>query len=159
GLSLGLQSKDLMIALLIVQFVGFPAAIAFGRIGGAIGSKRAIAIAIVVYVGVTVFAAQMRTAGEFYAMAVVIGLVQGGVQALSRSLFSRLIPASEAAELFGFYNMLGKFAAIIGPALMGWVGVLTGSPRISILSISVLLLAGGGLLLLVDDRPNRGPAA
>jgi MFS transporter, UMF1 family len=158
GLSLGLQSKDLMAALLIVQFVGFPAAIVFGRVGAAIGSKRAIAIAIAVYVGVTVFAAQMRTAGEFYAMAVVIGLVQGGVQALSRSLFSRLIPASEAAELFGFYNMLGKFAAILGPALMGWVAVLTGSARISILSIAILLLAGGGLLLFVDDRPEQRPA-
>ena len=97
----------------------------------------------------------MRTATEFYLMAVVIGLVQGGVQALSRALFSRLIPAHEAAELFGFYNMLGKFAAILGPALMGWVAVLTGSARISILSIAALLLAGGGLLLLVDDRARE----
>jgi MFS transporter, UMF1 family len=156
GLSLGLQSKDLMTALLIVQFVGFPAAIGFGYIGGAIGTKRAIVLGIAVYVGVTIFASQMQTAGEFYAMAVVIGLVQGGVQALSRALFSRLIPAHEAAELFGFYNMLGKFAAILGPALMGWVGVLTGSARTSILSIALLLLAGGGLLLLVDDR-TRDP--
>ena len=156
GLSLGLKSKDLMTALLIVQFVGFPAAIAFGRLGGAIGTKRAIGIAIAVYVGVTVFAAQMKTAGEFYAMAVVIGLVQGGVQALSRALFSRLIPASEAAELFGFYNMLGKFAAILGPTLMGWVAVTTGSARASILSIAILLLAGGGLLLLVEE-PARAP--
>src|SRR5262249_20163439 len=97
GLSLGLPSKSLMIALLIVQFVGFPAAIVYGRIGGAIGTKRAIVLGIAVYVGVTVMAARMTTAAEFYALAVVIGLVQGGVQALSRSLFSRLIPEREAA--------------------------------------------------------------
>jgi UMF1 family MFS transporter len=151
GLSLGLQSKSLMIALLIVQFVGFPAAIAYGRLGSKIGTKRAIALGIGVYIGVTVMASLMRTAAEFYALAVVIGLVQGGVQALSRSLFSRLIPEREAAELFGFYNMLGKFAAILGPVLMGWVAVLTGSARLSILSISLLLIAGGGLLLLVRD--------
>ena len=147
------SSDLLMIALLIVQFVGFPAAIVYGRIGGAIGTKRAIALGLAVYVGVTVMAAQMTTAAEFYALAVVIGLVQGGVQALSRSLFSRLIPEREAAELFGFYNMLGKFAAILGPVLMGWVGVLTGSARLSILSVSILLIAGGGLLLLVRDTP------
>jgi UMF1 family MFS transporter len=159
GLSLGLPSKSLMIALLIVQFVGFPAAIVYGRIGGAIGTKRAIALGIAVYIGVTVMAAQMTTAAEFYALAVVIGLVQGGVQALSRSLFSRLIPEREAAELFGFYNMLGKFAAILGPVLMGWVAVLTGSARLSILSVSILLIAGGGLLLLVRDTRADGANA
>ena len=159
GLSLGLQSKDLMTALLIVQFVGFPAAIGFGRLGVAIGSKRAIGIAIAVYVGVTVFAAQMQTAGEFYAMAVVIGLVQGGVQALSRSLFSRLIPVSEAAELFGFYNMLGKFAAVLGPTIVGVTAVMTGSPRVAILSLLVLFISGAWLLSKVQAPPSRAVAA
>ncbi|HEX2677819.1 MAG TPA: MFS transporter, partial [Polyangiales bacterium] len=79
------------------------------------------------------------------------GLVQGGVQALSRSLYSRLIPADEAGEFFGFYNMLGRFSAVIGPVLMGGVGLLTGSPRLSILSIALLLLAGGALLLRVNE--------
>ena len=94
---------------------------------------------------------------EFYALAVTVGLVQGGVQALSRSLYSRLIPRDRAAEFFGFYNMLGKFAAVIGPVLIGWIGVLTGSPRVGILSIVVLFVAGGACLFFVDEE--RGTAA
>ena len=85
-------------------------------------------------------------------LAIAVGLAQGGVQALSRSLYSRLIPANEAAEFFGFYNMLGKFAAIVGPTLMGVVSVATGSARLSILSVTVLLFLGGALLLRVDER-------
>lgn len=150
GLSLGFESTNLIIALLITQFVGFPAAIVFGRIGERIGSKRGILIGIAVYIGVTLLGYGMETVAEFYALAVIIGLVQGGVQALSRSLYSRLIPKDEAAEFFGFYNMLGKFAAILGPAIMGWVAWLTGSPRLSILSIAVLFVAGGALLMRVE---------
>jgi UMF1 family MFS transporter len=81
----------------------------------------------------------------------VLGLVQGGVQSLSRALYSRLIPPDEAAEFFGFYNMLGKFAAVIGPSMMGVVGLLKGSPRVSILSLIILLVAGGYLLLRVPE--------
>ena len=92
---------------------------------------------------------------EFYALAIVIGLVQGGVQALSRSLFARLIPAEQAAELFGFYNMVGKSAAVIGPILMGWLGVLTGDPRFAILSLLVLFVAGFALLTLVRLPPDK----
>ena len=92
------------------------------------------------------------SSGEFYILAVAIGLVQGGVQALSRAFYSRIIPASRAAEFFGFYNMLGKFAAVIGPILMGLVGVATGNPRHSILSIVVLFLAGGIILYFGDEK-------
>jgi UMF1 family MFS transporter len=155
GLSLGLPSNSLIIALLITQFVGFPAAIVFATMASRIGTRRGIALGLVVYVGVTIFGFFMTTAGEFYALAVVIGLVQGGVQALSRSYFSRLIPAEEAGEFFGFYNMLGKFAAVIGPALMGIVGVLTGSPRYAILSLVVLFAAGGFLLMRVEPTAAR----
>jgi UMF1 family MFS transporter len=157
GLSLGLPASSLTIALLIVQFVGFPAALVFGRLGEAIGSKRAILIAIAVYVGITVWGYVMDSAAEFYALAVMVGLVQGGVQALSRSFYSRLIPPAEAGEFFGFYNMLGKFAAIVGPTLMGVVSLWTGSARLSILSISVLLVGGGALLLLVDEPRSEAP--
>ncbi|HET8932596.1 MAG TPA: MFS transporter [Polyangiales bacterium] len=149
GLSLGLPSQSLIIALLITQFVGFPAAIVFAKLAGRIGTRSSILIGIAVYCGVTIFGYFMTTAAEFYALAIVIGLVQGGVQALSRSLYSRLIPAEEAGEFFGFYNMLGKFAAVIGPMLMGYVGVLTGSPRKAILSLLVLFIAGAVLLLRV----------
>jgi UMF1 family MFS transporter len=94
----------------------------------------------------------MDSSWEFYALAVTIGLVQGGVQALSRSFYARLIPPERSAEFFGFYNMLGKFAAVVGPALMGIVGVATGSPRLAILSILVLFLGGGALLLFVKRQ-------
>ncbi|MDH5671246.1 MAG: MFS transporter [Myxococcales bacterium] len=149
GLALGFDSGSLITALLLTQFVGFPAAIAFGWLGQRVGSRRGILLGLAVYLGVTVYGYALETEAEFYGLAVVIGLVQGGVQALSRAFYSRLIPAEEAAEFFGFYNMLGKFAAILGPALMGWVSVATGSPRLSILAIALLFLAGGALLLRV----------
>jgi MFS transporter, UMF1 family len=152
GLSLGLPASSLTAALLITQFVGFPAALAFGRLGDAIGTKRAVLLGLGVYLGITYFGYAMRTEREFFVLAFVLGLVQGGVQALSRALYSRLIPPSEAGEFFGFYNMLGKFAAILGPSMMGVVGVWTGSARLSILSLSVLFLAGATLLFLVDER-------
>jgi UMF1 family MFS transporter len=151
GLSIGLPSSSLIIALLITQFVGFPAAIAFGQIGSRIGTRRGILIGIAVYVFVTIWGYHMDSAAEFYGLAAVIGLVQGGVQALSRSFYSRLVPPEEAAEFFGFYNMLGKFAAVLGPLLMGGVALLTGNPRLSILSLIVLLVAGGVLLLRVPE--------
>jgi UMF1 family MFS transporter len=158
GLSLGLPSQSLIIALLITQFVGFPAAIVFSRLARHFGTKNSILGGIVIYIGVTVFGYFMTTAAEFYALAVVIGLVQGGVQALSRSYFSRLIPEAEAGEFFGFYNMLGKFAAVIGPALMGLVGLLTHSPRTSILSLVILFVGGGVLLMRVQEPGPRTPA-
>ena len=152
GMSLGFDSDSLIVALLITQFVGFPSALAFGWIGGRIGTKKAILIGLSVYAVVTVWATFMNSVIEFYGLAVVIGLVQGGVQSLSRSLYSRIIPPDQAAEFFGFYNMLGKFAAIIGPLLMGGLSILTGSPRISILSIIVLFVSGGILLCFVDEK-------
>jgi UMF1 family MFS transporter len=123
GMSLGFASSDLILALLIVQFVGFPAALAFGWLSQKWGVRQAIYLAIVTYMGITVWGTMMRHKTEFYLLAVVIGLVQGGIQALSRSYYARLIPEEKAAEFYGFYNMLGKFAAIIGPALMGIVGL------------------------------------
>lgn len=157
GLSLGLEPGALIVALLITQFVGFPATLVFGRLGTRLGSKRAILLGIGVYVGITVWGYFMDSEAEFYALAVVVGLVQGGVQALSRSFYSRLIPPDAAGEFFGFYNMLGKFAAIVGPTLMGVVSLSTGSARLSILSVSLLLIGGGLLLTRVHER-TAGPA-
>ncbi|MFA7388184.1 MAG: MFS transporter [Thiohalobacteraceae bacterium] len=160
GLSLNFPANSLITALLITQFVGFPAAIAFGRIGDRIGARRGILLALAVYVAVTTWGAFMSVVWEFYLLAAVIGLVQGGVQSLSRSLFARLIPARRSGEFFGFYNMLGKFAAVLGPALMGWIGVLSGSPRLGILSVLVLFLLGAILLMRVDlERGMRDAAA
>ncbi len=151
GLSLGFNQNDLILALLLTQFTGFPSALLFGRIGSRFGAKAGILAGLLIYVLVTVWASVMTTAAEFYYLAVLIGLAQGGVQALSRSLYARMIPAGRSAEFFGFYNMLGKFAAIVGPVLMGWIGVLSGNPRTGILSLLILFTAGAVLLLKVKE--------
>jgi UMF1 family MFS transporter len=158
GSSIGIGDSDLIQALLIVQFVGFPSAIAFGKIGERLGAKAGIQICIAVYLGVSVWGYFMTRPAEFYALAVIVGLVQGGVQALSRSFYARLIPPDKAAEFFGFYNVLGKFAAVIGPSLMGWVGLLTGNARYSILALSVLFIGGSALLLKVDETQGERAA-
>ena len=177
GISIGFESNDLIIALLIVQFVGFPAALIFGRLGERWGVRPSIFLAIIVYIAVTIWGTMMREKYEFYVLAIVIGLVQGGIQALSRSYYSRLIPKNQAAEYYGFYNMLGKFAAIIGPALMAVVGLtmrnvlMPESPtaeqlievgqdasRWSIASIIVLFVIGGTLLFFVDEEKGRAEA-
>ena len=154
GKSLGFDSGKLIKALLITQFVGFPAALVFGKIGERIGARRGIFIALAVYLGVTVWGYRMKSANEFFGLAITIGLVQGGVQSLSRSLYARLIPKDKAGEFFGFYNMLGKFAAVLGPTLMGLVGVMTGNPRLSIFAVAALFIAGGTLLYFVKE-PER----
>ena len=155
GLSLGFNSNDLIVALLIVQFVGFPAALVFGHIGAKRGPKQGIMLAIFAYLMILLWAYRMQAIWEFSLLAAAIGLVQGGIQALSRALYARLIPCSQSAEFFGFYNMLGKFAVVLGPVLMGWVGVLFHDSRLSILSIAVLFIAGGILLHRVDVQAGR----
>lgn len=153
GLALGFPSDSLIKALLLVQFVSFPAAIGFGYLAGAIGTKRALYLGLAVYVTVTIWAYFMQTERQFYWMAVAIGLVQGGVQSLSRSYFARLIPRGQAGEFFGFYNMLGKFAAVLGPLTVGVVGSATGNPRLAILAL-IAFFVGGGLLLLRVRTPE-----
>jgi UMF1 family MFS transporter len=174
GMSLGFDSNDLIVALLIVQFVGFPAALGFGKLGQLWGVRRAIYLAICVYMFITVWGTMMTQKHEFYILAVIIGLVQGGIQALSRSYYSRLIPKAQAAEYYGFYNMLGKFAAIVGPALMGVVGLIARrilmpvaptpeqivhvgqlASRWSIASILLLFLAGAILFYFVDEEKGK----
>jgi len=155
GMALGFDSNSLIVALLITQFVGFPAAIAFGILGERLGAKTGIYIAITIYLLVVVWASLMENEWEFYALAIAIGLVQGGIQSLSRSFYARIIPADKAGEFFGFYNMLGRFAAIFGPVLMGWVSLATGNPRLSILAIAVLFILGLSLLFFVDEQEGR----
>jgi UMF1 family MFS transporter len=158
GLSLGFDANSLIIALLITQFVGFPSAIVFGKVGERLGPKTGIFIGIGVYIAVTTWAYFMTSTTEFYVLAVAIGLVQGGVQSLSRSLYTRIIPSNKSAEFFGFYNMLGKLAAVIGPVLMGWVGIIFGDPRAGILSIILLFAAGVTLLFFVNEQEGRSMA-
>ena len=155
GLSLGFDSNSLIVALLITQFVGFPAALVFGKLGERYGAKSALFVGIAVYIGVTLWAMRMSEVREFYILAVVIGLVQGGVQSLSRSLYASLIPADKSAEFFGFYNMLGKFAAVLGPGLMGIIGVMTGSTRDSLWAVVGLFAVGAAMLYFVDVDEGR----
>lgn len=155
GMKLGFPSDSLIVALLLVQFLGFPAAIAFGWLGTRIGTRPAIFLALTVYAGVTFWAYFLQTVTQFYLMAAAIATVQGGIQSLSRSYYSRLIPAHRAGEFFGFYNMLGKFAAVLGPVVVGVTAALTGDPRLSILAILFFFVAGGILLARVPASAVR----
>ena len=174
GLSLGFGKNELILALLIVQFVGFPAALAFGRFSRIFGVRRSIYLAILVYIAITLGGTMMQSPRDFYLLAAMIGLVQGGIQALSRSYYSRLIPWDKSGEFYGFFNMLGKFAAILGPALMGGVGLMVrqllmpSSPgeqelieigqlaaRWSLGSVVLLFLVGGVLFFFVDEAKGR----
>lgn len=151
GMALGFASDDLIVALLITQFVGFPAAILYGYIGSHVGVKKSLLVGIGVYMLITWLGYNMSSVTDFYILAVLIGLVQGGVQAMSRSLFARMVPADKTAEYFGIYNMLGKSAAIIGPLLMGGVALLTENHRYSILSLLLLFIVGAFLLSKVEN--------
>jgi MFS transporter, UMF1 family len=158
GLSLGFSTYDLLLALLLTQFIGFPAALGFGKLGEWLGARRGILLGIGAYSLITLWGYCISQPWELYALAAAIGLVQGGIQSLSRSFYARLIPPERSGELFGVYNMLGKCAAVVGPVLMGWVSLLTGSPRTSILSLLVLFLGGALLLIRVDETKGRpGP--
>ena len=178
GMSLGFSAEDLLLALLVTQFIGFPAALAFGRLGQHIGPKKGIYIAIGFYVIATFWGITMNHKYEFFVLAAMIGLVQGGIQALSRSYFTRLIPTDKPAEFFGFYNMLGKFAAIVGPVLMGGMGVFMRrvlmpvdptaaetaavgalAARWSLASVLILFAAGAILLHFVDEEKGKERAS
>lgn len=151
GMAIGLPSNSLIVALLVVQFVGFPATLVFGRIGQRYGAKRGLWIGLWTYVIATALAGFMSTVVQFYALAIVLGLVQGGVQSLSRSLFSQLIPPSRNGEFFGFLNMMGKAAAVVGPLMVGVVAATTGNSRIGLLSILLLFFLGMWFLRKVEE--------
>jgi len=158
GAALGLPTAQLLAALLLTQFVAFPATLAFGWLGDRIGARRGILIGISVYAAATLYAYFLDTIVEFFALATVIGLVQGGVQSLSRSLFGKLVPPGRSGEFFGFYNMMGKFATVLGPLLVAFVAMTTGNSRAAIVSLVLLFVAGGLVLLLVREGPSQGPA-
>lgn len=157
---LGLDQAALITALLLTQFVAFPAALAFGALGQRIGPRPAILIGIGVYLAALVYAWRfLADEGDFYLLAVAIGLVQGGVQSLSRSLYARLVPPSKTAEFFGFFNMVGKFATLFGPVLIAFTPKLIpgATGRDGIISLAILFVVGGFLLSRV--RVEEGIAA
>ena len=152
GMALGFDSSNLIRALLIVQFIGFPATLLFTKIASLLDTKRAIYLAIGIYIFIIIWAARMVEVYEFYILAAMIALVQGGIQALSRSYYAKMIPQERAAEFFAFYNLLGKFATIFGPLLVAFVALFTNNSRFAIASISILFVGGFVLLYFVDER-------
>jgi UMF1 family MFS transporter len=158
GTQRGIASNHLILALLLVQFVGIPFAFAFGRLAGRIGAKRAVFLALTVYVGISVLGYFMRTALHFYLLAFLVGTVQGGSQALSRSLFASLIPRHKSSEFFAFFGVFEKFAGILGPALFATAVGATGSSRFAILSVILFFVVGAALLTRVDVDRGRQAA-
>jgi UMF1 family MFS transporter len=151
GADIGISAQSMISALLLTQFIGFPATLIFGRYSDRFGHKQTLSFAIFIYIGVVIFGSQMDSATEFFIMASVIGLVQGGVQAISRSYFSSLIPEDKAAEFFGFYNFIGKSSVFIGPFMVSGIALLTNSPGLGILSLLLLFIPGLILLRRVPD--------
>jgi UMF1 family MFS transporter len=142
GQRLGFSNKDLVLALMITNFAGFPATLAFGYLGHKVGPRKAIYVGLAVYIGVTIWAAFLQNVTQYYAMAITVGMVQGGVQGMSRSLYASLIPPEHSGEFFGFYNMVTKFAHILGPVLIGIVGFISGDPRYILVAILPLFVLG-----------------
>ncbi len=149
GQRLGFEDKDLVMALLITNFVGFPATFLYGLVAHRFGPKSGIYFALLVYIGMSVWAIFMKDVEQFFVMAIIIGTVQGGVQGLSRSLYASLIPPEQPGEFFGFYNMVTKFAHVLGPAMVAIAAMLSDDPKWVLLTLMPLFLAGGFLLTIV----------
>jgi UMF1 family MFS transporter len=150
GAQLGIGQADLLGALLLVQFLGVPCSFAYGALAGRVGARPAIYLGLVIYTGISVLAFYMTTAWHFWLLACGVAAVQGGTQALSRSLYTTLIPAGKSSEFFGFYGLSGKFGNIFGPALFGLITEKTGSSRWGVLAVAGFFLGGMFLLSRVD---------
>jgi UMF1 family MFS transporter len=159
GAEIGIGSGALISAILLVQLVGIPFSFLFGALAGRIGAKRSILVGLLVYAGITVLGYRMRTAAHFFALALLVGIVQGGTQALSRSLFASMIPPHRSGEFFGFYSVFEKFAGLFGPLAFDLVIGATGSSRSAILSVIAFFAVGATLLALVDVEAGRRAAA
>lgn len=153
GTDLGISSTNLVLALLVTQFVAFPSAIAYGRLAGRFGTKKMLLIAVFAYFLITLFAAFfLRSAAEFWVLAICVGLFQGGIQALSRSEFGKLIPKEHANEYYGFFDIFGKYATVLGTLLVSVFTQITGNSSIGVLSIAVLFIVGFVLMTKVPEK-------
>ncbi|MGO5212187.1 MFS transporter [Parafannyhessea sp. LCP21S3_E6] len=154
GSDLGIDGTQLVLALLVTQFVAFPSAIAYGKLGRKFGTKTMLLVGIAGYTFITLFAAFfLRSAIEFWFLAIMVGLFQGGIQALSRSEFGKLCPKEHANEYFGFFDIFGKYAAIMGTFIVGTMTALTGSGSLGVFSIVILFVIGFIMMRKVPDRP------
>lgn len=158
GTELGIAQSSLITAILLVQFIGIPATFAFGALAGVIGAKRAIFVGLLVYAAISILGYFMQTATHFFILASLVGLVQGGTQALSRSLFTNLIPRHKSGEFFGFYSVFNKFAGIFGPLLFAITIGTTGSSRNAILSVILFFFAGAAILRFVNVEEGERAA-
>jgi UMF1 family MFS transporter len=152
GQRLGFADEDLVLALLVTNFIGFPATLLYGFAAHRFGPKKGIYFALLVYVGACIWALQMTNVREFFVMAMIIGCVQGGVQGLSRSLYASLIPPEQPGEFFGFYNMTTKFAHVLGPAMVAVAAMLSDDPKWVLMALMPLFFCGGILLALVREE-------
>jgi len=159
GAEIGIDRNARIAAIVMVQFVGIPFAFFFGALAGRIGAKAAIFISLAVYTGISLLAYFMSSALHFFVLAFLVGAVQGGAQALSRSLFARMIPKHKSSEFFGFFSVFEKFAGVAGPALFGLSIALFGSSRIAIVSVILFFVAGGLVLTRVDVAQGEAQAA
>jgi UMF1 family MFS transporter len=151
GDEIGVDHNDMLIALILTQFIGFPCSLAFGALASRFGAKRSILVGLAAYILISVAGFFIQHAWHFYALAAMVGVVQGGTQALSRSLFTTMVPKNHSTEFFGFFSTGEKMAGIVGPVLFGVIGQLTGSSRWGIVSLTVLFVAGAFLLSRVDE--------
>ena len=158
GTEIGIDRGALITAVMLVQFVGIPFAFAFGALADRITAKRAIFIGLAAYTAISVIGYFMRTAAHFFALSVLVGMVQGGTQALSRSLFSSMIPQHQAGQFFGFFAVFEKFAGILGPLVFSLAIAIGGSSRNAILSVIAFFVVGGVLLARVDVPAGQAAA-
>lgn len=158
GEEMGLDRTVMIGAIVMVQFVGIPFAFLFGGLAGRIGARHAIFLGLIAYVGISILGFYMRTATHFLVLAGLVGVVQGGTQALSRSLFASMIPRQKSGEFFGFFSVFEKFAGILGPAFFSIAILATGSSRAALLSIIVFFVLGGWLLTRVDVAAGQAQA-
>ena len=159
GIEIGIDRNAQIAAFVIVQFVGVPCSFAFGAVAGRIGAKTALFVALAVYVCISVLGYFMSATWHFFALAFLVGIVQGGSQALSRSLFARMIPRQKSSEYFGFFAVFEKFAGVAGPAVFGGSIALFGSSRAAVLSVIVFFVAGAAVLAQVDVAAGERDAA
>ena len=158
GAEVGIDRNAQIAALVLVQFVGIPCTLAFGAAADRIGAKRAILIGIVIYIGTTSLAYFMSETWHFFALAILVGMVMGGTQSLSRSLFARMIPKEKSSEYFGFFSVFEKFAGVFGPALFALSIMIFGSSRAAILAVIFFFVTGGLVLTRVDVAAGEAQA-
>ncbi|MDC0392261.1 MFS transporter [Gammaproteobacteria bacterium] len=152
ALNLGLETSSIIQALILVQFVAFPATLLWGYVANKYGDKLVLYITIVSYVCIIIYSTTLSSAFEFYLLAAWVGFVQGGIQGSSRGMFGKLIPKEKAGEFFGLYNVMGRAGAILGPLMVGTLLTLYGNVRIALLPIAVLFIIGGLLLTRVKNE-------